>query len=853
MRTGVFSDFAKSLRDMRVEQLELSGDTDGGVLEGGEGRSVGERVDKWATTEGKRPRDGAEDGYREGNEEGQVHGGPVLDMSDSLVIDDADMEVGGYARAREELRRSKEVARGHGLTPGVGAGESSNVSTKSASEGRKDVAADPTITVAAVVDAAGIAGDGASKAKRRDEGRREICEQQRGRCDENSHVSVGQHGSGVADGDGFLEQSNQAAARVAEATVTEGFNVGKGGAAQSHSSEERWSSRLPAQSWDESYEDEGFEAEEAEDDKEKGPNEISQQLSEKRPSTDPSRNNVTDDRKSDEQPRSGVLQPIPRYSLTTASAETAVAGADGGDINRDTESPRRAGDGAIASLVSGFLPSSPPRESAQSLPPAPPTSPPPSPQPSLGNRDGQGEAVAKITREDSRGSGSGVDCGDGWPESDLPPTDGVESAMLLRSAIQLRPSTPPSPPPPPPSHLPDDELGEFVVDGNASGHTCSSLRGDRRRDARRDTLSMMSHKQRQGSKEGNGGRRGTEKYSSGTAQLTVNEKRQGSQADIAAASGATQDTTPSSFRQRSRAHDDAASIIGGRLRELAVNPVRILTTTEDPRTTTNELPAGATRITIPSAGAGYGGGGSSLAANSRVTPSRSEYRRTGADDRDSDKRPQTEMDMVFSPACSARDRVLMAESPLVGVTSASGDSGPWEVPTSAPSLTELEYQLRQLSPLRAAGDTRYRSTRGATPTKAKWKTVGSNTSANKQASIGRSPRGNAIGVSKHGGSRRRGGGEVGVHASVEGRKGASAAGLEGSYQGQHRRQALSRDDLGFGSRGRGGIGAGGSSFRGEEGRNAAGRLKSKGGSRTGEKGSGRRGYVACSHVSSFPT
>ncbi|CAN0563786.1 unnamed protein product, partial [Ectocarpus sp. 12 AP-2014] len=127
--TGTFSDFAKSLRDLQqTGELDLS--SEGAAGKSGRGSSESPRPNLRPPPPQRLP---PQHHHHDDDESSWP-----LDLSGSLVIGEADMEVGGYARARqaeaeqgEELRKRREEdgRRGGGVG---GKGESKPAAVPSA-------------------------------------------------------------------------------------------------------------------------------------------------------------------------------------------------------------------------------------------------------------------------------------------------------------------------------------------------------------------------------------------------------------------------------------------------------------------------------------------------------------------------------------------------------------------------------------------------------------------------------------------------------------------------------------------------------------------------------------------------
>lgn len=844
MGTGVFSDFAKSLREMQGVELDFSGETVGTVGEGiketveGSGGSSGREGD--VGDDGGYRRGGTRGGGRKGATEGSSKDGELLGMSDSFVIDDADMEVGGYARAREELRGRKDAAAAAARGESGGGGLNGCVVVAASAVVRPDAAGSSPDSAAAINPGEVVEGQ-------HQEGGAEEEKQRAG--DGARQRSEGDHG------DGFLEGSDELHAVAAVGATGEGTSRRNDNATRGR----KGSKSPPARSWDEGYEDDGFEPDDGEDEENE---DRYQRIPEKSPivervvpGEEPARS-----RRAGPQSSGVMSQPMSRFG-TSAAADAAAA--------EDRTAPV-----------------SPTRLSETSLPPSPPASPPPQ---NVGTKEQEqqehrstvratgdsrfgivdgdrkhGEREGDSSGHENRGGGGGSgNCRAGDSSS------GVNVTTAVPAQMSPAPSPPPSPPrslspPPPPLHLPEDELALDRGDGgdgeddddNAAGYYSGYRSGGRLVEVARggEPVVIADSRRNTASNSGAGGGGDGELYSNNNrskASGRYYETTQQAENEMGAIA-ATLDTTPSFLRQRSRVHDGPAGAVitaveadGGREYPIGrvIMPLPESAIQTEQRDTTSAHVGTArkatTGIRIPSAGptaAASAATASTTAVDrnaiSGIHSSRCSHHRLAVGgqhdqqhhhDKD-DRRPTP----AQKPLSGDRERVTIAlEGPTLAIPEAGacdgggGDGGPWDVPTTAPSLAELEYQLRKLSPLRTLSAHRKPDTkRTPSHTRARRKTGGhsSLSSSDHAKAVGRSPGRVATATAAGDGSR-----EIGF--SVQGqRKGSTPMGGGGRGSGrQQGHQSLVREDFSFRGRGAGVTGVGSGGFQGEDGKSPAGR------------------------------
>lgn len=832
MEKSVFSDFAKSLREMQGVDTDLSGETGdsaaaaaatatkGGVedvrpeVQGDAGTSndyAGESCD-----------DSRDNGDRESKERTGVHmeelrrgdDGVHLDAPDSLVIEEADMEVGGYARAREELRRSKDAA----VAAAVGAlSPASRTSEHPASAARRLLSDQKSSRCNLDIDAVGAVG------VVKDVRWTNVGQRERGpEADEKEDHGV-RGGRRLWEGsDGNCEGSrgsrkDDAQASIAEMTgPTDEVRLRQDGVSSRGRGVSPPSPAL-RQSCDESYEDEGFEPDEEED---KGHENCFAILPERHSSIDPfapSAEAAASGRRTEMQ-SSDVFasQRMLGFATTTPTAATDECG-------------------ALQSTAS--------RESTASFPPAPPTSPPPQ---DIGSQQQHHHLQARIVVRVPIDVPSGQIVGKherGGPDyitdNDRPGDGGAvnvtaadaAAAVVTRAAAAAQMSPPPSPPPPPPpSHLPEDEvaLDREDNDGEAAyffryggGQKIAEATGEGGEGEAAAMADRWQHDastgtggdRRNGSDGGDGEPHVEDSRVAGGRGRSLNDRQQGGYETRAIT--ATQDITPSFLRQRSRGHDDASFL---------TKPMPASRRAPEESPTGIRIPSAGPAAAIASTNSGYSIPSSHhrIAAcdhhhNQQTATTASSRRASSANPTmDSDSRERmmnaAEIPAVVQPAIGAS-----AESIGNGGGRRRGildSDGPWDIPTAAPSLAELEYQLRKLNPLRASNKSdRKVSTakRPASHTRARWKTTGNSPVRRNDAKLVGGRRGR---VDSGGG-----GGEDTTGFSAERKNPPAAVATGGS---RPRRQPLMREDLRFGGRGPGATGVVGGAFGGDDGGNPAG-------------------------------
>ena len=501
-----------------------------------------------------------------------------LDLSDSLVIGEADMEVGGYARAREEeeLRRSK----------------------------------DATIAAAVASAAAGVAGvTGAAAA---------------GTAPRPAGVLVDDRGE---SGGGRGEEVGQA---VAATEARKGEERQEEEGKEEEEAEGDGGRSLPqdgtGSGGDTSYDGEGFEEpEEAEGGDEEEENE-------------------------EEQP--GLQRA--RGGTTTGRPVSAVA--VGGPVG------------------GGRAPGPPSGRTLERAPPSPPASPPPSPPP----------PPPSIQPKDDSVAGDEISLAHG------------EGGVLSQRQRQLQQQPPPSPPPPPPSHLPEDERRsdeEAAAGWHAErGDGVVRDRGEEEGGWKSDAVT---------------GLRSTHGRSEETAAAAVAAAAAAAAAAASAAAATTaaaavsdtpvtiaRGTTPSFLRYPSAGRRRGGARGGyehGHSSPVTQRQRSSSTSTLGPeRVSDNRRPRSATV-------ASEGEAPTRLRA---PNPGDVVHSRDGdGDDNDHHRHRHPASGSAWDEGAGLPGRGRITDSPV------TSSGGLWDVPTAAPSLAELEYQLSKLSPLRGVRTT----------------------------------------------------------------------------------------------------------------------------------------------------
>lgn len=682
--TGTFSDFAKSLREMQAEELDFSADTttDGAAVAAAKAAKAAAAAAAKAVATGAESESPTRLQTTPPGGSQQPHGDLALSLetSDSLVIDEADMEIGGYARARAELRRSGDATIATAVVAArAEEGDSSKQSATTAQRflvaakgaGEREVGDSTTVVKPLDHESAGSEGGAHLGVSRRIAGgllesggmAMERTEGQRygeggGGDDDDDDGDLGRGGGGLDGGasssGGDLAGSDQAVA--AEETPSEGDYILDGATKRGgndESGEGAGGSRTG--SWDTSYEDEGFEAEDEEGD----PQQRNTAAAAVTAATVDDRTDAT---------RKLLSQPIPRHAAAAAAtlqntrteersveasesflagdAENARLGVAPSPPGGRPTSPRFGRDlGSVGHGGGAAAPTSPGHRSTSSLPPSPPDSPPPSPPPPAARGDAWSTAEGGRYRPyptSAAGIGGGV---------------GAEFAPERGGGVQREDRSSPSPspsPPPPPSHLPEDErrndegggvrYGDYddVADrriGRAGGNA-----SDRRRGRQLDT----------GVNRGNNdGARGSCYQAEEDGE---EEEESGRGAGLATSRvESTQDTAPAFLRYPTASHYTGGAAGGHRGHSY--------------------LP--------------HSEGGSSSYNNRNSIQDRRAAAATAASFSTNRSHVGGHQGIEEPPP----RRGAITESPVT-------TSGLWDVPTAAPSLAELEYQLRKLGPLR---------------------------------------------------------------------------------------------------------------------------------------------------------
>lgn len=556
------------------------------------------------------------------------------------------MEVGGYTRAREELRRSKDAAAAAAAAAAEGGGGGGEVTTAVANAvvglstkfaGERDAGSDRFGSPHLVSLGFGVGVEKRGKMRPGGEGGR--YKDGGGSRQRGAGAVASSRGEVLRDED---EGNTAAAADFGSSRMSIDCS---GGAAAAEAEEER---RSRTRSSGTSYGDEGFEAEEEEE-----------EGHQRQPSPPPAL--VGDSRDSSGAQVSGKVmsQPTPRYALPPQrEAETSRRLSSG--VSGREESPGLEIGLKRLGAATGASPTSPGGRSISSLPPDPPTSPPPPPPPF---------SIAESVSHQSRG---GVEdmvkvgriasvCLDDYDSGETAGKSALQDGRLERSLppppVLMEPS---SPPPPPPSHRPEDELRNGNDDegwygggaegggtnGRSSKQTSEGARGPEFRDRR--------HQSRDKAEE--------------------DESIVGRYENPAVTSAAARDSIPSYSRYLTapgRVGGDPSSspgsvIVGRRPSSSTNTPLR-----RDNRSSSSAL------LAQKYAYEGDGDIGSGAARSYRQHP---------------------DSQMAWDQGTSLLGKGRIMESP---VTAAAAVSGLWDVPTAAPSLAELEYQLSKLSPLRS--------------------------------------------------------------------------------------------------------------------------------------------------------